>query len=125
MSVDNLIAHVGTLANRKGRAVNTAGHRKAKEYILNHLSVTSLRPYTGNSFEVPYESGRQTFTNIIGIIEGQDRELAPILLGTHYDTIPGTPGADDNAAAVGVLLEMVKDMKIYPIFLLLRTKILL
>jgi Zn-dependent M28 family amino/carboxypeptidase len=28
------------------------------------------------------------------------------LVGAHYDTVPGTPGADDNASAVAVLLEL-------------------
>jgi hypothetical protein len=29
---------------------------------------------------------------------------ARILIGAHYDAVPGTPGADDNASAVAVLL---------------------
>ncbi|WP_429573198.1 M28 family peptidase [Paraburkholderia sp. UCT70] len=28
-----------------------------------------------------------------------------IVLGTHYDTVPGSPGADDNASGVAALLE--------------------
>lgn len=28
------------------------------------------------------------------------------VVGAHYDTVPGTPGADDNASAVAVLLEL-------------------
>ena len=76
-SVDNLVAHVNTLATYKGRAVSTAGHREAKEYILNQLLLTHLSPYTGDSFEIPYVSDGQAFTNILGIIEGQNREFAP------------------------------------------------
>src|SRR3954451_132245 len=33
-----------------------------------------------------------------------DPHRARILLGAHYDAVPGTPGADDNASAVAVLL---------------------
>lgn len=29
-----------------------------------------------------------------------------IVVGAHYDTVPGSPGADDNASAVAVLLEL-------------------
>lgn len=29
-----------------------------------------------------------------------------ILVGAHYDTVPGSPGADDNASGVAVLLEL-------------------
>ncbi len=28
-----------------------------------------------------------------------------MLIGAHYDTVPGSPGADDNASALAVLLE--------------------
>lgn len=31
-----------------------------------------------------------------------------VVLGAHYDTVPGTPGADDNASAVAVLLEVAR-----------------
>jgi hypothetical protein len=30
------------------------------------------------------------------------------VVGAHYDTVPGTPGADDNASAVAVLLELAR-----------------
>src|SRR4029077_14129379 len=28
------------------------------------------------------------------------------VIGAHYDTVPSTPGADDNASAVAVMLEL-------------------
>jgi len=33
-----------------------------------------------------------------------DPRRAKILIGTHYDSIPGTPGADDNASGVSALI---------------------
>lgn len=35
-----------------------------------------------------------------------DRCDRPILIGAHYDTVPGSPGADDNASGLAVLLEL-------------------
>lgn len=32
----------------------------------------------------------------------------PILVGAHYDTVPNSPGADDNASGVAVLLELAR-----------------
>jgi len=32
----------------------------------------------------------------------------PVVVGAHYDTVPGSPGADDNASAVAVLIELQK-----------------
>lgn len=36
------------------------------------------------------------------------------ILGAHYDTAPGTPGAEDNASAVAVLLEAARELKKAP-----------
>ena len=33
-----------------------------------------------------------------------DPRRAKILIGAHYDSIPGTPGADDNASGVAALI---------------------
>jgi Zn-dependent M28 family amino/carboxypeptidase len=38
-------------------------------------------------------------------MEGIDKEKEWILLGAHYDAAYGSPGADDNASGVAVLLE--------------------
>lgn len=53
----------------------------------------------------------------------QPRSLlqAPILLAAHYDTVLGSPGADDNATGVAVLLELARLLTLngarYPIHL--------
>jgi Zn-dependent M28 family amino/carboxypeptidase len=39
-------------------------------------------------------------------IAGVDRAAAIVLVGAHYDTVPGSPGADDNASGVAALLEV-------------------
>ncbi len=51
-------------------------------------------------FGAAYRHGEQDFCNL----------LAPVLLGAHYDTCDSLPGADDNAAAVPVLLEVAAQM---------------
>src|SRR5215470_6267181 len=45
----------------------------------------------------------QKFRNIIGRAERRGAPL--IIIGAHFDSVPGTPGADDNASGVSVLLE--------------------
>ena len=32
----------------------------------------------------------------------------PILIGAHYDSVPGSPGADDNASGVAALMELAR-----------------
>jgi Zn-dependent M28 family amino/carboxypeptidase len=40
-----------------------------------------------------------------------DGVLPPLILAAHYDTVEGSPGADDNASAVAVLLETARRLR--------------
>jgi len=52
---------------------------------------------------VPFEAGSSD--NILGYKMGTAGELDPFVIAAHYDTVEGSPGADDNASAVATLLE--------------------
>jgi aminopeptidase YwaD len=62
----------------------------------------------GLSVESDYFSYRgKKFRNIIGRQSAQ-RAGSLIILGAHFDSVQGTPGADDNASGVAVLLEAAR-----------------
>ena len=46
---------------------------------------------------------------------GQGGELPPLLIGAHYDTVSGSPGADDNASGLVVLLEVASRLVTRPL----------
>ena len=46
-----------------------------------------------------FESGGRKVRNL-------ELGSGPIVVGAHYDTVPGSPGADDNASGVAVLIEL-------------------
>lgn len=56
--------------------------------------------------EQDYEYYDQRVTNLLGTAPATAGASAYYLVGAHYDTVPGTPGADDNASAVAVMLEL-------------------
>ncbi|MEG5046296.1 M28 family peptidase [Microcoleus sp. B4-C1] len=45
----------------------------------------------------------------------EKKQEKPIVIGAHYDTVPGSPGADDNATGVAVLLELARDIASGPL----------
>jgi Zn-dependent M28 family amino/carboxypeptidase len=45
----------------------------------------------------------------------QVEELSPLLIGAHYDTVSGSPGADDNASGLVVLLEVASRLSARPL----------
>lgn len=58
-----------------------------------------------------YISEGSTVRNLIAELPGKDQSKPIIVLGAHYDTVPGTPGADDNASGVAGLLELARLLK--------------
>ena len=102
---------VEKLAVAGGRAVGTPGHDNARRYLIERLRGLKLRPYIGESFELPYCTNGNSFTNLIGLISGRSCRASPLLIGAHYDTCGSTPGADDNAAAVAIVLEVARRLR--------------
>ena len=51
--------------------------------------------------------GRGKVENIVGIVEGKERPGEILLLCAHRDSVPGSPGANDNASGMAVILEMM------------------
>ncbi len=50
-----------------------------------------------------------SYCNIICEVKGTDRRDDGILvIGAHYDTVIGTPGADDNASGIACLIELAR-----------------
>jgi len=114
--LSQLQSDVAALAVPGGRPVGSAGHRRARGYLLERLLSLGLQPALGEAFELPYHgrspAGRGVaFTNLVGRLPGRMPGLAPLLLVAHYDTCGPTPGADDNAAAVAILLSVVEPLR--------------
>ena len=62
----------------------------------------------GDLAEHPFQGGFSSGINLILKLPGLRPELAPLLVGAHYDGPPQSPGADDNASGVTALLELAR-----------------
>lgn len=83
--------------------IASGGHFLVREYIRQSLAEYG----TVETHEFPCSN--QTHQNLILNLNGvEDSKLDPILIGAHYDAVPGTPGADDNGTGVVVLLELAR-----------------
>ncbi|HKO29916.1 MAG TPA: M28 family peptidase [Nitrospiraceae bacterium] len=58
----------------------------------------------------------KSYHNVVAIRDPdrpeQAEELPPLLIGAHYDTVSGSPGADDNASGLVVLLEVASLLRV-------------
>lgn len=80
----------------------------AARYIEDQLSTVGVSVLT-HEFIV----NNQSFVNLEVIVPRADdsrSEPGCIVVGAHYDTVPGTPGADDNASGVAALLELAQQL---------------
>jgi len=77
-----------------------------KRYIVSCLEGFGYVPTFQN-----YDYGGKIYSNVIVSLRGVKYPDETVIIGAHYDSVYGTPGADDNASAVAVLLEMCRDLK--------------
>ncbi len=59
-------------------------------------------------FEQHYNAKGVDCRNLEGVFPDFSADHPHLMIGAHYDSAPGTPGADDNASAVAVLLWLVE-----------------
>jgi len=52
--------------------------------------------------------------NIVATLPGADREAPAVLVMSHYDTVPNSPGAADDSAGVAAALEIARALKAGP-----------
>lgn len=107
-TVRQLRADVESICFPRGRVVGSPGHRKARKILRARLAEVGCEPFSGDSFELPYQREGKSFYNLVGVIPGANRRLAPLLVGAHYDSAIAAPSADDNAAAVAIAFSTAK-----------------
>jgi Zn-dependent M28 family amino/carboxypeptidase len=61
--------------------------------------------------EQDYQYFERRVTNVLATLPATTGASAYYVVGAHYDTVPGTPGADDNASAVAVMLEVARRLR--------------
>ena len=100
---DNLRKHVKALAVNIGPRTpsNPDSLVRAANYIRSVFEEEGL-----SVREQAYQYYDQRVTNVLATVPATVGASAYYVVGAHYDTVPGTPGADDNASAMAVLLEL-------------------
>jgi hypothetical protein len=97
--------HVEALASDIGE--RNAQHPEALEaaaaYVARELEAAGYAPARHE-----YEAYGRTFANVEAELEGAD-EI--VIIGAHYDSERGTPGADDNASGVAAMLALARATK--------------
>lgn len=76
---------------------------RARQYVRDEFTAAGLQPQE-QKFQV---SGVACY-NIDAELKGTKTPVEIVLIGAHYDSARGTPGANDNASGVAVLLALAR-----------------
>ena len=95
-----LRVHVQQLAATP-RLPGTAEHRQSADYIRRGFQEAGFILEEVAFVEAGYQG-----LNLLTRPQPDRPDLPLLIIGAHYDSIPGSPGADDNASAVAALLEL-------------------
>ncbi len=110
--IEQLNGHLQALSGPRDPYLNSGRHSLAQQYIRTELG--RWGEVSSQSFYAQGRPSQQKYYNWQTVLPGSRPDLAPILVGAHYDTVPGSPGADDNASGVAVLLVIAQLLSTAP-----------
>lgn len=104
---DNLKIHVKRIVQDIGERnfIKYENLEKTANYII-----TEFNKYGYTSKLQEYQIRKKTYKNIIATLKGTKEPDKIIIIGAHYDSVIGSPGADDNASGIAALLELARLM---------------
>ena len=106
--------HFQALVGERHPETSSRALRKAAHYLSTQFSKTGW----ATSGQLVSAWGK-AYRNVVAIKypdwSRQRKELPPLLIGAHYDTVSGSPGADDNASGLIVLLEVASRLRAQPL----------
>lgn len=108
-----LLNHLQEVARERHPYLSSGGHFFVQEYIRQQFS--QWENFDTKVEVQHFDFGNISGKNIILHLPGTTPDLPPILIAAHYDAVPGTAGADDNATGVAVLLELAQSFAQNPI----------
>jgi hypothetical protein len=97
----DVTALVGENSDRSQRSAGTLERSGA-------LIESSLRDDGLRVTRLPYSSDGVTVANLEGVLEGGAKAKEVVVVGAHYDTAAGGPGADDDASGVAAMLAIAR-----------------
>jgi hypothetical protein len=97
----SLRRHVEAIASREHNQFRPAELEAAARYLEAELAAMGYAPQAQR-----YETGLGEVRNIE--VEVRGRGEASIVVGAHYDSVAGAPGANDNGSGVAATLELAR-----------------
>jgi Zn-dependent M28 family amino/carboxypeptidase len=104
-AVIRLRGHVEMLASTIGERNlwQYGALERAAQYITTQLTAVGYTPRRQT-----FELAKLPLSNVEAVHEGTTRAGEILVVGAHYDSVAGCPGANDNASGVAAVLELAQ-----------------
>jgi Zn-dependent M28 family amino/carboxypeptidase len=101
---------------RLERHVEVLGRTIGERNVWSERALEAAAAYVGRTFKEvgyrvtsqPYEVCGTTVSNIEVEVRGNGERDQVVVVGAHYDTVLGAPGANDNGSGVAAVLELAR-----------------
>ncbi len=105
ISPDSIEAYAHVLESYPPRTIGSAASAQSREWLMAKLEDYGYTPVL-DTFSYSEVSGH----NIMAYHEGINYPNIYIIIGAHYDAVPGSPGAHDNGSGISGVLEIARLM---------------
>ena len=109
LSVERLRDHLRQMQTPRDPHDHPVELEQAAQYIRTQFLESGWKVT-----EDPFPWNGRIYKNIVAEKRGERAPHQFYILGAHYDSVPESPGADDNASAVAVLLEIGRGLRSVP-----------
>ncbi len=112
-SHESLYAHLQALVGERHPQTSPAALLQAEHYLQDQFAALGYGVATHE-----FEAFGGTYRNVIATrvpLTASAKGEPPLILAAHFDTVMGSPGADDNASGVAVLLEVASRLREVPL----------
>ncbi len=113
-----LTASETNLENRLNKHICVLSEEIGERHYLAEGSLQKTADYIHTEFSrlnsdvSTIEYGENKQYKIVSIkLQGKSNKPRSIIIGAHYDTVPLTLGADDNASGIAALIELASELK--------------
>lgn len=110
VELERVRSHIEALEGPRNSFSQPDETRAAAGYVQSELESYG---YPVQLFPVAFK--RATFPNVVGVREGTMCPERVFVIGAHYDSVPNTPGADDNASGIAGMLEVARALHETPL----------